>query len=84
MVEADLRDDLPNIQSPTLVICGELDANTPLDQGPSGAGMRYIAEHIPNAKLHVINRAAHTTLLETPEIMNELVTEFLAQLTATQ
>jgi pimeloyl-ACP methyl ester carboxylesterase len=77
MVEADLRDDLPRIQSPTLVICGELDANTPLDQAPSGAGMRYIAEHIPNAKLHVIKSAAHTTLIEAPEIMNQLVREFL-------
>jgi pimeloyl-ACP methyl ester carboxylesterase len=77
MVEADLRADLPNIQSPTLVICGELDANTPLDQAPSGAGMRYIAEHIPGARLHVIEGAAHTTLLETPEIMVTLVTEFL-------
>ena len=80
MVEADLRDDLPNIQSPTLVICGELDANTPLDQAPSGAGMRYIAEHIPNAKLHVIEGAAHTTLIETPETMNQLVIEFLGAL----
>jgi pimeloyl-ACP methyl ester carboxylesterase len=77
MVEADLCDDLPQIQSPTLVICGKLDANTPLDQAPSGAGMRYIAENIPDAKLHVIEGAAHTTLLETPEVMKGLVIEFL-------
>jgi 3-oxoadipate enol-lactonase len=82
MVEADLREDLPNIRSPTLVICGELDANTPLDQAPSGAGMRYLAEHIPNANLHVIEGAAHTTLLETPETMKELVITFLKTVSA--
>lgn len=78
MVAADLRDDLPRIQSPTLVVCGEHDANTPIDQAPSGAGMRYIAEHIPNARLHVIENAAHTTLLETPEIMVQLATDFFS------
>jgi 3-oxoadipate enol-lactonase len=79
MIAADLRDDLPRIQSPTLVICGEHDANTPIDQAPSGAGMRYIAEHIPNARLHIIENAAHTTLLETPETMIRLATEFLSE-----
>lgn len=79
MTEADLRDDLPKIQSPTLVVCGGLDNNTPLVQAPSGAGMRYIAEHIPNARLEVIEGAGHTTLLETPERMIELTVDFLTQ-----
>ena len=79
MVEADLRDDLPRIGAPTLVIGGELDNNTPLVQGPSGAGMRYLAEHIPDARIEVIEGAGHTTLLETPERMIELASEFLSQ-----
>lgn len=82
MCEADLRDDLPRIQAPTLVICGELDVNTPLDQAPSGAGMRYIAEHIPSAELHVIPGCGHTSLLEEPELSTRLVLEFLGRVRA--
>lgn len=77
MVEADLRDDLPAISAPTLVMCGELDNNTPIDQGPQGAGMRYIAEHIPGAEFCIISGCGHTNLVEAPEESSRLVIQFL-------
>ena len=76
MIEVDLRDDLPKIEAPTLVMCGELDNNTPLDAGPQGAGMRYMAEHIPHAELYVIEGCGHTNLVEMPELSTEVVVDF--------
>jgi 3-oxoadipate enol-lactonase len=75
--EADLRDDLPLITVPTLVTSGELDNNMPLDPGPSGAGTRYIAEHIPGAQLHILKGCGHTSLMERPEESVEVVLDFL-------
>jgi 3-oxoadipate enol-lactonase len=82
MVEADLRDDLQKITAPTLVMAGELDNNTPLDAGPQGAGMRYIAEKIPNAELHIIPGCGHTNLVEEPEISTKLTLEFFDRVRA--
>lgn len=77
MSEMDLTPYLPQIQSPTLVMDGDQDILTPLDQGPQGAGNRYIAEQIPNAELYVIPGVGHTNLMEVPELSVEVVTEFL-------
>ena len=77
MMDADLRDELPRIEAPTLVIGGDQDINTPLDQGPDGAGTRFIAEQIPNAELLVLEGAAHTILVEEPERVASAVIAFL-------
>jgi pimeloyl-ACP methyl ester carboxylesterase len=44
----DLRSVLPSIRTPTLVLHREADALSPLDNG------RYLAEHIPGARLVVM------------------------------
>jgi pimeloyl-ACP methyl ester carboxylesterase len=77
MIEMDLVDDLGKITAPTLVMDGDLDFLTPLDQGPQGAGNRLIAERIPNAELYVIEGVAHTNLMEVPELSTKVVVEFL-------
>jgi len=76
MTEADLTGDLPAIGVPTLVMAGELDNNTPIDAGPQGAGMRYIADAIPNAELYVIPGCGHTNLVEEPELSAKVVIDF--------
>lgn len=77
MIEMDMSDDLEKITAPTLVMDGDLDFLTPLDQGPQGAGSRLIAERIPNAELYVIDGCAHTNLMEMPELSTSVVVEFL-------
>jgi len=71
MAEADLRDVLPEIDLPTLLIWGESDARSPL----------YVAEQfeqaIPQAKLTIIEDAGHVSNLERPEEFNEAVRDFV-------
>ena len=82
MVEADLTADLPKIGVPTLVMAGELDNNTPIDAGPQGAGMRYIAAAIPSAELYVIPGCGHTNLVEEPELSAQVVIDFFDRVRA--
>jgi pimeloyl-ACP methyl ester carboxylesterase len=77
MIEMDLEADLPKIKAPTLVMDGDQDILTPLDQGPQGIGNRAIAEEIPDAELYVIEGVGHTNLMEAPELSTEVVVGFL-------
>jgi 3-oxoadipate enol-lactonase len=65
---------LGEIQVPTLVLHGEHDRVWPL------ANAEYLAKHIPGARLHVIEQAAHMFMLERPKAFNRAVLEFLAGL----
>jgi proline iminopeptidase len=67
----DVRDLLPELQIPTLVICGRNDWITPLDRS------ELIASLIPGARLEVFEHSGHMTLLEeTPKFL-DLVREFI-------
>lgn len=77
IAELDLSDDLPRIKAPTLVMDGDLDVLTPLEQGPDGIGSRAIAEAVPGAELYVIEGCGHANLLEAPELSTEVVVRFL-------
>jgi 3-oxoadipate enol-lactonase len=77
MSEMDLEPDLPKIKAPTLVMDGDQDILTPLDQGPQGIGNRAIAEAVPNAELYVIEGVGHTNLMEAPVLSTEVVVGFL-------
>jgi pimeloyl-ACP methyl ester carboxylesterase len=70
MAEADLRDLLPRIAVPTLLIWGELDARSPLSVA------RQFEQAIPDTKLVVIAGAGHLSNLERPERFNQAVREF--------
>jgi len=65
--DCDLRDVLPGIRQPALVIAGERDTLTP------PAASRYLAEHLPDARLEEIKGAAHAPFLSHPD-------EFVMQL----
>jgi pimeloyl-ACP methyl ester carboxylesterase len=70
MAEADLRDVLPNIEVPTLLIWGEHDARSPL------AVAREFSRAIPHAELVVIPGAGHMSNLERPEQFNAAIRAF--------
>jgi 3-oxoadipate enol-lactonase len=68
--DMDHRPLLPEIKTPTLVIAGRQDPATPLE------GNEYIREHIPGAKIAVLE-AAHIANLEQPKQYADTVLEFL-------
>lgn len=74
----DVRRRLSEITSPTLVIVGELDEETP----PAYSQELHAA--IENSRLEIIPGAGHISPAEAPEAFNGLVREFLGSLPAAQ
>jgi 3-oxoadipate enol-lactonase len=68
----DLRDDLPKIKSPTLVIAGRYDKSTPI------AMAEAIRSQIPGASMTIVD-AAHISNVEAPLAFNDAVLGFLTQ-----
>jgi 3-oxoadipate enol-lactonase len=66
----DHRALLPKINAPTLVVAGKHDLATTLEAG------EFIAQHMPNAKLAVLD-AAHIANMEQPKVYADTVLEFL-------
>jgi pimeloyl-ACP methyl ester carboxylesterase len=70
MAEADLRDVLPSIVVPTLLVWGELDARSPLSVA------REFARAIPRTELVIIPGAGHMSNLERPDEFNAAIRAF--------
>ena len=70
MAEADLRDVLPRIAVPTLLVWGELDARSPLSIANA------FARAIPHAELVVIRGAGHMSNLERSDEFNAALRAF--------
>jgi 3-oxoadipate enol-lactonase len=70
LVEHDVRDRLPSLNIPTLVLRGEHD---PL---ASGDGMDELVGAIPNSKSLIIPEAGHLSNLDQPERFDEAVRDF--------
>src|SRR5262249_38511342 len=68
----DVSRRLNAIHAPTLVLHGDAD---PLVRTANG---RYLAAHIPNARLIIYERTGHVPLIERPEDFNRDVLAFLA------
>ncbi|WBB67965.1 3-oxoadipate enol-lactonase [Micromonospora sp. WMMD812] len=68
----DLRDDLPAVRAPTLVVAGADDPATPVGHA------REIVERIPGARLAVLDRAAHLASVEQPEQVTRLLIDHFA------
>jgi 3-oxoadipate enol-lactonase len=68
----DLRDELPGIRAPTLVIAGAQDPSTPPDPHA-----HLIAERIPGARLEVLDPAAHFANVERAETVTDLILDHL-------
>ncbi len=70
----DVTPMLSTIDCPTLVIVGELDTISPVEE------MRQIAESIPDARLIEIAASGHMSPTEKPAEFNAAVVRFLASL----
>lgn len=68
---SDLREVLPGVAVPTLVIHGREDRRSPLSVSEA------LHAGIPNSHLAVVDRAGHLTNLEAPDEFNRLLREFL-------
>jgi pimeloyl-ACP methyl ester carboxylesterase len=66
-----LPDHLRRVQSPTLVIWGRDDKLIPLAHG------RYYAEHIPGARLEIVEQCGHMLPFEKCDDFVRLVSEFV-------
>jgi pimeloyl-ACP methyl ester carboxylesterase len=69
----DFGDELPNIALPTMIIVGEHDAISTVDE------MRSIAGAIPAAEFVILPGAGHMTPLENPVGFNEAIEQFLTR-----
>jgi pimeloyl-ACP methyl ester carboxylesterase len=70
MAGADLRDLLPRIDVPTLLIWGELDTRSPLFVA------RQFEQAIPDTELVILADAGHVSNLEQPTLFNDAVRRF--------
>jgi pimeloyl-ACP methyl ester carboxylesterase len=73
--DADLRDVLPEIDVPTLLLYGDADVRSPVSIGED------LHARIPGSKLVVIEGPGHMVNMETPERFNEEVRSFLRDAT---
>lgn len=69
LAEADVRDDLPAIQVPLLVISGEADNANPVDD------QKLIAQSVPHARHEVLRGTAHLAPVAEPALVARLVSD---------
>ncbi|MFW5950486.1 MAG: alpha/beta fold hydrolase [Gemmatimonadota bacterium] len=67
----DIRPLLPRVRAPTLLLWGEHDPITPLEDG------RMIADLVPDAELVVIRGASHNPMADQPAAFNRELLRFL-------
>lgn len=67
----DLRDRLPSVAVPTLVIGALQDLALPVEH------QRLIASSVPGARLEVVDDAAHIASAQQPQAINRLIREHL-------
>jgi pimeloyl-ACP methyl ester carboxylesterase len=70
----NIMERLGEINVPTLVFCGMQDQLTPVKYS------RYLVDHIPDARLELIDGAGHMVMLENPDSLIEPLKEHLLQL----
>jgi pimeloyl-ACP methyl ester carboxylesterase len=70
----DLRALLPDIKTQTLVIAGKQDPATPVSMS------EFLCAHIPNARLVVLDPAAHLLAVEQPASVARVLADQVARL----
>jgi pimeloyl-ACP methyl ester carboxylesterase len=68
-----VSDEIGSIKAPTLVAVGADDVPTPVKKA------RRIAELIPGARLEIIANAGHSSTIEQPEAVAQMLVGFLAE-----
>jgi pimeloyl-[acyl-carrier protein] methyl ester esterase len=71
LLETDLRAQIGNLTSPTLVMHGDYDKLAPLAAG------RWLAQQIPSARLEICQGASHAPFLSHPTWFVEVMKDFL-------
>ena len=71
----DSYEDLPKIKVPTLIMAGAEDALVPPENS------KILAERIPGSRLEIVAGGGHQFMVEQPEVVNQIVLEFLSGLT---
>jgi len=71
VITEDLSDILPQIQIPTVVICGEKDNITPLNHA------KIINQKIKDSKLEIISNVGHDINIKAPEKLAEIISKNL-------
>lgn len=66
--------NLNRVQVPALIICGEGDVVTPLEQS------KVLNNGLAKSTLHVIDNAGHLSNIEQPEDFNRAISEFITTL----
>jgi pimeloyl-ACP methyl ester carboxylesterase len=69
-------DEIGAIKAPTLVAVGEHDQPTPVKRS------RQLVELLPGARLEIIKNAGHSSTIEQPEAVTQLIGAFLAEVDA--
>ncbi len=72
MADPSLKDRLPAVALPTLIVWGAADRMIPVEHG------RAYADAIPGARLRLLDHAGHLPQLETPDQLLAVVREFIA------
>ena len=70
----DLRDVLPQVQVPTLLLYGDEDVRAPISVG------RALHAAIPNSKLVIMHGVGHVSSVEAAEQFNLEVRQFLRRI----
>lgn len=71
LVNEDLRDCLPKINVPTLLLWGENDTETPLEDA------KIMEKEIPDAGLVTFKNCSHYVFLERPVQINNIINNFI-------
>lgn len=79
MIASDVTDRLAEVTAPTLVMVGSEDVLTPLDMGPGGAGARYVAENLPDARLEIFEGSGHGHYIEQADESIAVILDFLGE-----
>jgi proline iminopeptidase len=70
MQNYDATNKLPQIDIPSLFICGKYDEARP-------ETTKYYADLVPNSRFKVIKNAAHMTMQDNPEEDLKAITDFI-------
>lgn len=68
-----VEEEIRSIQCPTMILVGDEDVATKPEKA------KFIQMSIPNAKLHMIPGAGHSSSIEKPDDVNRLISEWMSQ-----
>ena len=72
MKDLDFSGRVGGIRCPTLILCGEKDS-------ANLKSAQFLAQHIPNAELQVLENTGHVVNEESPKVLAERLNDFYAR-----